>query len=127
MVPGQVELDRQLDVPAAIRRAFSGIGGALRGQMIIVIAGVELGGQSPLPEIIEANDGLGLRARSVQNRQQECREHGDNRNDDQQFNQRKASPAMETSDTSMHANLLDRRRRSGRSVRLNLRDRAKAY
>ena len=59
-----------------------------------MVAGIELKSHYELFHIAHALDALGFEFRPAQGGQQERRQDGDNGDDDQQFDQRKATPGV---------------------------------
>jgi hypothetical protein len=79
---------RQIDIPPDVGRTVARIGRAVLGQKIFVVGHIEMRGLSPLLQIAEAGDCLGLLLRFPQRRQQERRENRNDGDDDEQLNER---------------------------------------
>ena len=63
-------------------------------QLASIVIGVKLPGDQQLPMIVHAKNALGLDLRFVQSRQKQGSQNGDDRDDNQQFDQGKSQPGL---------------------------------
>ncbi len=93
-VPGHVKVAAQTElagdghVPAGI--SIQNGPCSFSGQIIIMVGGVQLHSQAPLTKIVQANNTVGFGFGFVQGGQKEGSENGDDRNDNEQFDEREA-------------------------------------
>jgi len=81
----------QIEMPAVSE--LLGCGGVAKtfpGQKVVILENIELGGEAPLFEVVQAISSLGVLLGPMQRRQQQAGQDRDNRNHHQQLYQRKS-------------------------------------
>ena len=97
LAPGQVEIAgnpehlRKLHIPADVGHGVCRVGSAVWRQVIFVIQNVEMRRQAPLLEVVQTGNALSFRLGFGQRWQQKRSQDGDNGDDDEQLDQRKAT------------------------------------
>lgn len=87
VVAGGLDLTRELDVPALVGMAVGGVGESLRRKAVVVVVGVEPGGEPPFSEVMSAGDGAGELNGTMGGGDQEGGEKAEDQNHGEQFDE----------------------------------------